>query len=464
MFINKNTLFSLILATGILPFSTLHAADEQAVKQLEGMAGQSVITVPAPVTAREIASGAKAASIDRVYSGKIRRTISKNIPSTVMIQGFDWASHKVKPWWSVVGGKAGELSSAGFDTIWFPPSGQAASDEGYIPVQLYNQNSQYGSIQQLQSAINAFHAKNMLVLADIVINHRVGSKDWGDFTNPQWGPDAVCSDDEWGGARGHRDTGWGFQAARDIDHTQPYVRESIKDWLRWLKNDVGYDGWRYDFAKGFSPSYVELYNDASAPVFSVGEIWDNLDINNPNPHRQGLCNWIDGLHGKATVFDFTTKGLLQHAVGSREYWRLRDNAGKPVGLIGWWPEQAVTFLDNHDTGPSTGGGQSHWPFPANNLMQGYAYILTHPGIPCVYWPHFFDWGQDIRTQITALIKFRKAKGITSAASVNILAADNSKYAAQINSNVVMKIGPGDYNPGSGWTLAISGKDYAVWSR
>lgn len=32
-----------------------------------------------------------------------------------------------------------------------------------------------------------------------------------------------------------------------------------------------------------------------------------------------------------------------------EYWRLRDGAGKPAGLLGWWPSRTVTFLENHDT-------------------------------------------------------------------------------------------------------------------
>ena len=33
----------------------------------------------------------------------------------------------------------------------------------------------------------------------------------------------------------------------------------------------------------------------------------------------------------------------------REYWRLKDAAGKPPGVMGWWPSRAVTFLENHDT-------------------------------------------------------------------------------------------------------------------
>lgn len=67
-----------------------------------------------------------------------------------------------------------------------------------------------------------------------------------------------------------------------------------------------------------------------------------------------------------------------HAVFERcEYWRLKDAAGKPSGLMGWWPSRSVTFLENHDTGST----QGHWRFPGHALEQGYAYILTHPGTP-----------------------------------------------------------------------------------
>lgn len=73
-------------------------------------------------------------------------------------------------------------------------------------------------------------------------------------------------------------------------------------------------------------------------------------------HRQRIVNWINDARGNATAFDVTTKGIL-HAVFERsEFWRLRDAAGKPPGLMGWWPSRAVTFLENHDTVrlPSTG--------------------------------------------------------------------------------------------------------------
>ena len=47
------------------------------------------------------------------------------------------------------------------------------------------------------------------------------------------------------------------------------------------------------------------------------------------------------------------QGILQDALEKGEYWRLKDAAGKPPGVVGWWPSRAVTFLENHDTGTAS---------------------------------------------------------------------------------------------------------------
>lgn len=66
--------------------------------------------------------------------------------------------------------------------------------------------------------------------------------------------------------------------------------------------------------------------------------------------------------------------------------------------MGWWPTRAVTFIANHDTDST----QQHWPFPADRVGAGYAYILTHPGIPCVFWDHYFTWGAELHNIIHTL--------------------------------------------------------------
>ncbi len=81
-------------------------------------------------------------------------------------------------------------------------------------------------------------------------------------------------------------------------------------------------------------------------------------------HRQRTVNWCDATGGTAGAFDFTTKGVLQEALGRNELWRLVDSKGQPPGMVGLWPSRAVTFIDNHDTGSTL----NHWPFPSHHLQ------------------------------------------------------------------------------------------------
>ncbi|MEL6843495.1 MAG: glucan 1,4-alpha-maltotetraohydrolase domain-containing protein, partial [Bacteroidota bacterium] len=224
-----------------------------------------------------------------------------------------------------------------------------------------------------------------------------------------------------------------------------------------LKNTIGFDGWRYDYIRGYNGYYNSIYNNATSPAFSVGELWDNLDLNNTDPHRQQIINWIDDTQGTSSAFDFTTKGILQQAVNG-QLWRM-SYSGVAPGVIGWYPSKAVTFVDNHDTGST----QNYWPFPGDKVMQGYAYILTHPGIPSVFWDHFYDWG--LHDDIRDLIQIRKNNGLHSESVLDIKTAQWNVYAAEIDGKVAMKIGSGSWSPsGSGWTLAASGNDYAVWEK
>ncbi len=385
----------------------------------------------------------------------------------VMLQGFHWRSHETSPWWGVIQGKAADIGASGFTMVWLPPSSDSAANEGYLPRQLNLQSSKYGTAAQLNSAIGALHTYKVKAIADIVINHRVGTTNWADFTNPAWGSWAVAKGDEWTGATGAPDSGEGFNAGRDLDHTHATVKSGLKSWMNGLKSNPGYDGWRFDYVKGFGGAHVGEYIQDTVPYFAVGEYWTDLNLNNPDAHRQQLMDWINATGNRSTAFDFTTKGLLQEAVQYSTYWRMRDSTGKPAGAIGWWPAKSVTFVDNHDTGPShPSGGQNHWPFPSDKVMQGYAYILTHPGVPCVYWVHFYDWG--LGADIKKLMAIRKSKGVHSSSAVSIQVADTSKYAAIItgtSGSVAMKIGPGGWSPsGTGWTLATSGTNYAVWTK
>lgn len=76
---------------------------------------------------------------------------------------------------------------------------------------------------------------------------------------------------------------------------------------------------------------------------------NTLDYDQDAP-RQVLCDWISASGTGVAAFDFPTKGILQEAAKYTQYDRLRDRDGRAPGLLGWWPQKACTFIDNHDTG------------------------------------------------------------------------------------------------------------------
>jgi alpha-amylase len=389
----------------------------------------------------------------------------------VLLQGFHWhsANYSSPNWYNTLHANVGDLKTMGFTHVWFPPPSDSAAAEGYLPRQLNVLSSRYGSSAELTNVVRAFTNNGIKAVADIVVNHRVGSTGWSDLTNPNWTTHAIVNNDECNCGLGNPDTGDGFSAARDIDHRNVgEVQNGIIGWLNHTLKPVGFSGIRFDYVKGFSPSYAGQYANAFGAEFCVGELWTDLNLNNIDSHRQQIMNWIDGTGSSCGAFDFTTKGLLNDALANGNYWRLRDATGKPQGALGWWPAMAVTFVDNHDTGPSEscGNGQNHWSVPCGSVMEGYAYVLSHPGIPTVYYPHIYNW--NLKTPIAALMAARRTAGVHSTSPVAIQQASQGLYAAIISGNtrqLAMKIGPSSWSPaGSGWTLQTSGNNYAVWIK
>jgi alpha-amylase len=426
----------------------------------------------------------------------------------VLIQGFMWESHQKGKhrgkggfeyevnwqhrWYDHVRDNVDELVDAKFDLIWLPPPSHGEG-AGYHPQELYNFNNNYGNEAQHKTLLHALLKAGIEPVADVVVNHRYGSGGWATFKNPEWPSHFICSDDEFwfqkphepslsdgdrailkNGQKGNEDyRGSNFPkwpGARDLDHTNAELRNEIKAYFSSLRK-LGYRGWRYDMVKGFAPGYVAEYNFASKPTFAVGEYFDS--------RSDLLTDWVDGTkqHGQpdpalraCSAFDFATQEMLRGFIKNGQYTRLpaiHFKDGIDDGLIALNKDKAVTFLENHDTGFP----QHQFDSFGNDdkLLQGYAYILTHPGLPCVYWKHYFEWKRG--DQIKALIRARKYAGVHSGSYIKT-ELHGQDYVAIVgdkpseSSTLIVKIGPGlAFKPDQAiWGLEASGNDYAVWVR
>lgn len=385
----------------------------------------------------------------------------------VMLQGFYWESYRHgytdrfpefgdQLWYEIVKDKAPELQDGRFDLIWLPPPSYAGSlSAGYNPKEYFKLSNSFGDQALHREMLEALLENGVEPVADIVINHRDGTNGWAGFINPEWGTDAICRDDEAfsnpnsevfntpltergapeeqaSAYTSHGGTTYAYDSFRDLDHTNVQVRRDIIRYLLQLKS-LGYRGWRYDMVHGYHARWIAVYNRASQPTFSVGEYdWDKQD---------GQRGWVwhtatreGDITTASNVFDFTSFFTLKDNTGNYTAWY---GFGKGPGLIGDntdnidWKNRAVTFLENHDTGYRTnedGSPQEHHEHDnfENNwqIEQAYAYLLTHPGVPTVYWKHYFDWGPDLQAKIKALINARKVAGVSSGSRIHT--QDNAK--------------------------------------
>ena len=370
----------------------------------------------------------------------------------ILLQGFHWDSWRKpnKQYYRRMQTKSKEFQNIGFTGVWFPPPTESVSPQGYMPLDLYNLNSEYGTMDELKKCIETFHNDDMDIYGDVVINHRCAQyqNDKGIYNvfggQLSWNSDAIISNDPNFQGTGNYSSGEIFYAAPNIDHSQSFVRNDLVEWMLWLKNDIGYDGFRFDFVRGFDSKYIEEYVTKVGMDMCIGEFWDGMryDTNgvieyHQDEHRQRIVDWIDNANQSCSAFDFTTKGVLQNALKKNEYWRLMDMNGKAPGVIGWWPEKAVTFIDNHDTGST----QRHWPFSDEYVLQGYAYILTHPGTPMVFIEHLEN--VHLKQKLIQLIQIRKDYCIKSNSKLHIIEATSDRYLAKIGENIILLIGNDD---------------------
>ena len=390
--------------------------------------------------------------------------------SGVMLQGFYWNSY-ADTQWTRLERQADDLAKV-FDLVWIPQSGYCGGQSmGYDDLYWFNNyNSSFGTEAELRSMIKTFKDKGIGTIADVVINHRRNVSSWTDFpaetyngVTYQMTYNDICSDDE-AAKNGqkvgpNKDTGEGWDGMRDLDHKSENVQTNVKAYLKFLLNDLGYTGFRYDMVKGYSAEFTKMYNEDSKPQFSVGECWDSSNT---------IKNWIDGTGKTSAAFDFQFRYTVRNAANNGDWTQLgKQNDGNwPLVSAkyesGSYRQYAVTFVENHDTEKRPDADQD--PIKKDTLAAN-AYLLAMPGTPCVFLTHWKAYRQEIANMITV----RKAVGITNLSAAANLASAKDYYAVQTTGTngkllVVVGTGAANYTPptNGNWKKAISGYHYVYY--
>jgi len=331
--------------------------------------------------------------------------------SRVIMQAFYWDYPQGGVWWNTVKGKVDSWKAAGITDIWLPPAQKSDGggfSMGYNPYDFhdlgqYNQKgtteTRAGSYAELTSLITKAHSQSMGVYADIVINHNSGGdSEWNPYANANtwtkfntasgkfprsyndFHPNLDCNNDS--GA---------FGGYPDLAHCKSYVQ----DWLwkrtdsvaKYYKNTVKFDGWRFDYVKGFGGWVVRDWVN-SVGGFAVGENWDS--------NKWVLNDWVNSTGGKAAAFDFSLYYAMQEAFDGNNLYKLIG-----AGFITVNPMRAVTFVANHDT-------DVIW-----KKNMAYAYIFTHEGEPTLFYQDYESWLDKNRLNNLIWIYNNKARGTTS---------------------------------------------------
>lgn len=382
-----------------------------------------------------------------------------------MMQYFEWYLPNDGLWWKRCAAKAEKLAALGITEVWLPPAykGTSQEDVGYGVYDMYDLGefdqkgtvrTKYGTKDEYLEAIRAFHANGIRVYADIVLNHRLGGDELEDITAVTDDPGNRCEQiggerhilawskftfpgrkgkyssftwdhrhftgtdwDEYSREQGniYRFTGkhWApetdpengnfdYLMGMNVDMSNPRVVRETKKWLAWYLNETGADGLRLDAVKHISfPFYRELLQEirekTDRPLPAVGEYWSG------DPGR--LLYYLDTVDNQMSLFDVSLHYNFFNASRAGGDYDLRCILDHT--LVRERPENAVTFVDNHDTqyGQSLQSFVEDWFKPLAYAM----ILLRQEGVPCVFYSDYYGNPVKNRPQVPNLGKLIKLR-------------------------------------------------------
>ena len=365
--------------------------------------------------------------------------------NNTLMQYFEWYLPSDSTLWDKVTKDAKHLNSIGITSVWLPPAYKGASgknDVGYGVYDLYDLGefeqkgsipTKYGTKDEYLNAIKTLKENNIQVLADIVLNHKLGAdeteevlavqddasnrnislseakpiKAWTKYNFP--GRQDKYSDFKWNWTHFHgvdwddatsttsiytfygkhwdnnvdKEKGnFDYLMGADIDLNNFDVVTELKTWGRWYLNFTNVDGFRLDAVKHirseFFPEWLNfLRQETGKELFAVGEYWStNINTIVDYLNKTGKC---------MSLFDVPLHYNFYRASISNGEFNMSDIF--EGSLVEAMPEKAVTFVDNHDTEP----GQALESF-IPDWFKPLAYsliLLRKDGLPTVFYGDYY---------------------------------------------------------------------------
>lgn len=162
----------------------------------------------------------------------------------------------------------------------------------------------------------------------------------------------------------------------DLDYDHPEVKADVLAWGKWLVEEMGIFGIRFDAVKHFSEEFLRefcnMINTVRPGWFFVGEFWkDSL---------QDMSRYLDRMHRKFSLFD----APLVHKFSEISKTEEGDLASIFENtLVKMEPVNAVTLVMNHDTQP-----YQALEAPIEPFFKALAYaliLLRYDGYPAIFY-------------------------------------------------------------------------------